>query len=817
MGFDPALNRWEVYTEHYGLSSNAIHQILEDSTRNLWVSSNQGITRINPATHQFRIYDINDGLQSNQFSYAAALQSSDEKMYFGGINGFNVFNPHEIFDNPHIPPVWITSFRLSNRDVEIATEDSPLDKSILLTNSIKLPHKAVFTFEFTALNYTSTRKNLYQYQLEGFSEEWTDPSTRRNATYTNLDPGKYIFKVRASNNDGLWNYQGDRIEVIVLPPIWKTNYAYILYIFIIVGIFIGFRSYLVSKQAMKNRLLIKDIEKKKIEEVNRLKLLFFTNISHEFRTPLTLIIGPVKQILQSNECSDVVTDKLKMVENNTQRLLNLVNQIIEFRKIETGNTRLKLSSINAVEFIKNIKKAFDQYAYDHSISYGFITNVEKVELWLDKDKIDKILFNLLSNAFKFTPEGGKVTISISIIQKAATENKNNISAGRILRISVSDTGIGIPEEKIKKIFDRFYQVDKSEEYKEKARFLGTAGSGIGLSLTRELVINHKGEITVESQLNKGSKFIVMLPAEKEAYAGEEFSLENAKGPVITSNIMPQSIIQKNQSIQSESISESQEKERSRLLIVEDNAELRAFLYNTLSLNYHVYQADNGLEGYEIAQNKMPDIIVTDIMMPVMDGIEMTKKLAGDASTDHIPIILLTAKSSDEAMLEGLEVGAVDYIIKPFSPDVLVHKIKNITSTRLRFKEKFKQEIILQPKEVTITSQEEKFLSKAMEVIEKHISDPAFDVSAFVSEMAMSRSVLYRKLDAVIGTSANEFIRQIRLKRAAQLLQTNQMKIADVSYAVGFNDPQYFSKCFSKEFGKTPTAYASAYKKDTQTH
>jgi signal transduction histidine kinase/DNA-binding response OmpR family regulator len=737
----------------------------------------------------------------------AAMKNSKGYMYFGGLNGFNYFHPDSIRDNPFVPPVVFTDFVHFNADDK---NSKVLNKHINYTDKIELPFKSVFTLEFTALNYTSTEKNEYEYKLEGFSDEWIQAGNQRTATYTNLDPGDYTFRVKGSNNDLIWNEEGSEVAITILPPWWKTKAAFVAYALLIILIFYSFRSYLVSKQKMKNNLIIKDLEKKKIEEVNQMKLRFFTNISHEFRTPLSLIMGPIESMLEMKSLDKGVTRQLKLMQGNAERLFRLINQLMDFRKIETGNMQLRASKDDIVRFLKEIKNAFNEFAKKHHITYEISAPVDKVEMYFDHDKLDKVFYNLLSNAFKFTPDHGTISVMIHMIDKNGSDNPR-----QHLEIIVQDTGAGISSDRLPKVFDRFYQIGNTSKFK---RTVKQEGTGIGLALSKELIELHHGNIQVQSMEGLGTKFIIHLPVDDSHLTPEEIVhqpdydayMHNELYKFLSSDEPSEELSQTN-----ESGSESNEKAGNlkKILVVEDNHEVREFIRVSLEPEYQVYEAEDGIAGFDAAQKEVPDLIINDIMMPRMDGVELTGKLKKDDITCHIPVILLTAKDTVEFKIKGLEIGADDYICKPFNVRLLKTRIKNLIENRVTLQNKFRKDILLEPKEVAVTSSDEKFLKKAMQVVENHISDSSFNVMVFVKEMGMSRSVMYRKLEAVTGQSVNEFIRSIRLKRAAQLLALNEFTISEITYEVGFNDPQYFSKCFSKQFGKTPSAYASDFKKE----
>lgn len=809
-------NSFKSYTTQNGLPNDAIHEILEDKNGNLWISTNHGISKLNPTKETFRNYDVNDGLQSNQFSYSAALKASDGRMFFGGINGFNTFFPDSIKDNPFKPPIVITNLTILNKPIKIGAEGSPLQKHISETDKITLTHEqSVFTLEFKALNYTSPQKNKYAIKLEGFDKEWIDYGERRFVSYTNLPPGKYIFKVKGSNNDGVWNREGTSLNIEILPPYWKTLWAYLIYIFILAVMLLSFRRFLLARTQLKNDLKIKDLEKRKIEEVNQLKLRFYTNVSHEFKTPLTLIVGPIEKLLQNEKNNNFVKKQYELINRNAERLLRLINQLMDFRKIETGNMTLLASKNNIVDFLRQIKTAFNDFAERHNIKFEFITDTQVAELWFDTDKLEKVFYNLLSNAFKFTHDYGKITIRLKTnndeSSKSGIRLKNKKNTAKYVTIEVEDTGQGISRERLPKIFDRFYQI-QSNSLKTN---LEQQGTGIGLALTKSLVELHRGNIEVKSKTGIGTCFTINLPlGNKHLNSSETIKKTDNRQYSRQSDIslfLKELDTDTNTDIDIKTEEEGFENETRdalpKILIVEDNADLRAFLRQCLEKKYQVLDAENGKIALEAARTENPDLIISDIMMPEMDGIQFCKEVKQDIEISHIPIILLTALSAEEYKLKGYDTGADDYITKPFNSKILEIRIKNLIEAKKLIYDKIKKDVILQPKDVTLTSTDEIFLKKAVSIVEEQISNSDFDVKQFVSEMGVSRSVLYRKLRAVTDQSANEFIRLIRLKRAAQLLVQNQITIAEVSYSVGFNDPQYFSKCFKKHYAMTPSEYA----------
>jgi signal transduction histidine kinase/DNA-binding response OmpR family regulator len=731
-------------------------------------------------------------------------------MYFGGVNGFNVFWPDSIQNNPYSPPIVFTDFKLKNKEVIIGDQNSPLEKHINATEKITLgPDQSVFTIEFAALNYTSPDKNRYAYKMDGFDSDWNFVGDQRAATYTNLDAGEYVFKVKASNNDGVWNEEFSSIEIKILPPWWRTAWAYIGYTILMIAVLIWFRNYLIKQQQLKNALVMKDAERKKVEELNQLKLQFYTNISHEFRTPLTLIYGPLEKLMQLYKGNETAYYHLNLMKRNAHRLSRLINQIMDFRKIETGHMKLKITEGDLVSFIRDIKEHFDSHAKEREISFRFNSNAEILNVRLDYEKMDMVLYNLLSNAFKFTPDGGVIDISLE-----TNTGKAEVDQG-YYKISIKDSGIGISAERLANIFDRFYQVD---EPLQNIKNSTADGTGIGLSLTKELVELHGGIISVESEKHVGSTFNIMLPMTlPRAYDGHSVEIKKQDENFTTHRFTNLADEEQETFESGTNVVEDKKieikKEQPLVLIVEDDRDMRGFIQNSLCCDFEVITAINGEKGYEQSEKYIPDMIICDVMMPVMGGFDMAARIRENENISHIPIIFLSAIGTIENNLLGFDFGAYDYMTKPFNISVLKAKVKSVIENRKKLQEKMRKEFIMAPHEIPVRSPEEKFLKKAINSVEQNIANPDFDVKVFYTEMGLSRSVLYRKLEAVTGQSVNDFVRRIRLRKASEFLKQNVLTVSEVSYEVGFNDPQYFSKCFKKEFGKSPSAYAREFRKD----
>ena len=780
------------YSKKDGLPDEMIYRIEEDDKGNLWLSTNNGLSKFNSGTESFRNFDVQDGLQGNEFDTGASFKNKKGQIFFGGMTGLTVFHPDSIKENNHIPNMVITDFQLNNISVSVGL-DTNLNRTILNnaideTDEIELVHSdKVISFEFTALDFHIPKKNKYAYMLEGFDKNWnyTD-ANRRFVTYTNLDPGDYVFRVKGSSNDGYWNEVGASVKLIILPPWWVTTWAYFIYALIIISIVYFTWRLQLKRIRIKHDYEMSKFEAEKLHEVDELKSRFFTNISHEFRTPLTLILGPVKQIVE--KLSDgKMKDELSIVHKNANKLLGLVNQLMDISKLESGNMRLRTTPINYISLLKALTLSFASYAERKRITLKFNSVDDGLVVYIDKDKIEKIMTNVLSNAFKFTPEGGKIEVTL-------------VKDDKFINTSISDTGIGIPKEKITKIFNRFYQVDGSHTREQE-------GTGIGLALTKELVELHKGKIAVESEESKGSTFTISILLGKAHLKPEEIGEEKevAVYDYKKENLLPDLVQGKGerQKIDSEFLANDS---LPLLLIVEDNSDVRRYIKDNLSNEFRTIEAVDGDDGWNKSVKHFPDLIVSDVMMPKMDGFKLCEKLKTDERTSHIPIILLTAKAAKEDKLEGYEIGADDYIMKPFEPDELRARIKNLIEQRKRLHEHFQSNGTFELNHTEITSIDKKFLNKAFELLYQNISDTSFNVEAFSEKMGMSRSVLHKKIVALAGEPPVEFIRRIRLNYAMKLIEKKFGNLSEVALEAGFNNPAYFSECFKKQFGITPSQF-----------
>jgi signal transduction histidine kinase/ligand-binding sensor domain-containing protein/DNA-binding response OmpR family regulator len=803
--FDRERDIFYHYREEDGLTNDVIYGILEDDHGNLWLSTNKGLSRFNINEESFKNFDLRDGLQHDEFNQGAAFKNKSGEMFFGGINGFNIFHPDSIRDCTETPEIAITSFHILNKPVSIGFDSlwnrTILEKSISETEVIELNYDDnVFSIEFAALDFRNPEKNKYAYIMEGFNEEWIySDASRRFVTYTNLDPGEYLFRIKGSNADGIWNEEGASLKFIIHPPLWATWWAYVSYCLIFIITFVGSTRFYLNRQRLKQQLMLEHDHAEKLEEMDHMKSRFFANISHEFRTPLTLILGPAENI--AKRISSDPAKEADLIARNSKRLLQLVNQLLDLSKLDAGKLEVKMSAGNIVSFIRGISLSFESLSESKDIMLKIKSNKEFIEVYFDKEKMIKVLTNLLSNSFKFSPEGAKVLVTIE-------EKENNY-----VEIKIRNTGIGIPNVELLKLFDRFYQVDSSQtkEYE---------GSGIGLSLTKELVELHHGTITVESkERDKGLKdsawiqFTINLPLGITHLKNNEIVKPKIDKPI--SETEEEKLLEQEITLEEEDYLAKKTSNESKLLgdetkltilVVEDNYDMREYIKESLSENYSIEEAINGEQGIRIAKKIIPDLIISDLMMPKMDGKELTRVLKNDELTSHVPIIMLTAKSGQESRIEGLQTGADDYLTKPFDLNELQIRVENLINIRKKLQEKFSKGEFLSKKPIAknLKSIDEKFLRKVIEIIEKHLSEEEFSIEEFSNEVGMSRHNLHKKLKALVGKSPSLYVRSVRLHRAKELIEEGEKNISEIAYNVGFSSPAYFSRCFKEEFGYPPS-------------
>jgi len=776
--FDKTEGKFTHYTEEDGLPNNVIYGILTDNQNYLWLSTNKGISKFNPKERTFRNYDVNDGLQSNEFNTGAYFKSKNGELFFGGISGLNHFFPEQIKDNPFLPQLALTGINVYNKDQNSEAQTSFSKIPVFDKETLKFTRNDnIITFEFTALDFSTPAKNQYAYKLENFNDDWIYINNNRSATFTNLPPGKYIFRAKASNNDGVWNEAGIAIPIEVFPLWSGTWWAYFLYFILLLILLYLIRNYELKRFNIKNQLEVERIEIETLRSLDRLKSRFFTNISHELRTPLTLISGEAEGLLE-NLKAEHPRRQIRTINKNARRLLQLINQILDVSKLEAGKMDLHPVQNNIVLFLNNLFYSIENYANKKNIQLLFSSENKNIQVLFDSEKMEKIITNLLFNALKFTPENGTISLQV--------EQKNPY----ILKISVSDTGIGISGKDLPYIFDRFYQVDNSDTR-------AYEGTGIGLALAKELVALHQGNIwAINNPNNPGTTFIIEFPIGKINESQVEMEIPEVikpyNAPQVKSNghkVIPLAEIDKK-----------------IILIVEDNPEIRQFIKEQLNLNYKVIEAVDGDKGFELAQKIIPDLIITDVMMPKMNGFSMVKQLKENEKSSHIPIIMLTGKSSYEDKIEGLETGVDTFLTKPFSPKELRIHISNLIGQREKLRAKYKNAFSITPDEIPASSVDKVFLEKTIQLIRINLDNPNFSVEELAEKMFLSSSQLHRKLQALIDQAPGQLLRNMRLQKAAGLIKLKAGSIADICGQTGFNDHAYFSRAFKKQFGCSPTAF-----------
>ena len=778
-----------------------IYSITRDKNGIIWMGTKIGMLAYSFSDTAFggiRYIDYRSGMPFTFLTRGPFFRDSRGYIYQGGQmtteRGFFRFHPDSILGpNTTPPPVVLTEFEVRNKSFA-------LDSNIGSKKYIALCYdQNFFSFWFSALDYNGPEKNQYAYMLEGIDDDWLYVGNRRYANYTGIPPGTYTFRVKGSNNDGYWNEQGASIRLTILPPPWKSWWAYTLYALALISLFILWRLYDLKRHRLKQALEIEKVEADKLKELDSLKSRFFANISHEFRTPLTLILGPLEKLIGKTEDPACVND-LNMIERNAKRLQRLINQLLNLSKLEAGEMKLIAGERNIVSLVRGYVHSFESLAKQKNIRLKFNTDEERTLIYVDNDKIEKILYNLLSNAFKFTPAGGE--ISVSVLNHPVKPIYREGTKGGV-NIIVADTGPGIPPDKVKYVFDRFYQADNAYQGDQE-------GTGIGLALVQELVKLHGGNVHVESEEGRGTTFIVTLPKGYEHLSADQISKDTQAEidkqqppPEIKVDVI---IPTGNGIIAPEKI--ETEPGKPIILIVEDNDDLRAYVRSYLDEEYLVYEAVDGAAGLKSAIDIIPDLVISDVMMPRMDGYELCRQIKSDERTSHIPVILLTAKAAREDKLEGLGLGADDFLTKPFDPAELQVRIRNLIDQRQALREKYSQALRIAPAgdKTTALSMDPQFMRKAIKVVEEHMQDAEFSVEAFCDSMAMSRMQLHRKITALTGQTAGEFMRSLRLRRAAELIKDKAGTIAESAYDTGFTTPSYFTECFKNHFGVSPTEF-----------
>ncbi len=788
---DPASIYLEMktYIPGNGVAGKPVYNIIEDNNGGLWLSTGGGISFFDAGRKEFINYSNADGIIGEEFYSGAAEIAGDGTIFFGNQGGINYFNPADLTLSAYRQPVLISNFQIFNEEVGIG-EDSVLTENIFMTGTINLSYaQNVFSFQLAALDYNFPQSILFAYKMEGFDKNWIYSGTRRFITYTNLGSGDYTFKFKATNSDGVWNESYNSIAINIGLPWWRTPWAYVVYFLLVITGIYALRRIEISRMLLKNELEMKAYEAKRQRDLEIMKSRFFANLSHEFRTPLTLIKGPLEELM--NKRAGVNEQEYyRLIHRNSEKLQKLIDELLELTRLENAAIPLRAGKQDLIIIVKGIFSSFESAAKAKNIELSFLAYADRVICWIDRGKLEKILNNLLSNAIKFTPKNGSVVVEIKKLLQPTDE---------FAEVIVRDTGIGIAKDKLHKIFDRFYKSDDSLNY---------SGSGIGLALVKELVDLQKWQIKVSSTFGAGTEFSLQIPLndsylneeEKESAPGE--ALYGTSGDSMYSEDLPEQEI-KQEIVETKRILSG----RQTILIVEDSADVRTYLKGILSREYRICEAVNGTEGLERSAEILPDLIVSDVMMPGMDGIEFCRKIKTDIRTSHIPVILLTARASPESKLEGLETGADDYLTKPFSSKELYVRIKNLLDQRERLRKIFSREIRIDTARVTVNSLDNSFLTKAVEIARKNMSNADFNSEEFAKEMFLSRSQFHRKLTALTGQGPGEFLRTIRLKQGADLLLEKKLNVAQIAFEVGFNNPSHFSKAFRQMFNCLPTEFS----------
>jgi len=803
---DVAHNRFSLFTDKAGLSTEFIKGITEDEQGNLWIATSNGLTRFNPETGVFKKYNTGDGLQGLEFEANAYLKSKDGEMYFGGINGFNSFYPNNIKTNKFIPPVYITGFQLFNKKVNAGEENSPLQNDVSATETIQLSwRQATFSLSYAALNYTVPQNNQYAYKMEGLDRDWNYVGNETKANYNNLPPGEYVFHVKASNNDGVWNEEGASVTIVITPPFWKAAwFITLLVILIAAGLYWLYR--------FKTKIRLRELEERKKEEMHQVQLQFFTNISHEFRTPLSLILGPLEKLIKE-DAHQAFRHYYSIMHRNAHRLLSLINELMDFRKLESGSLQPGVMKGNLSSFLEELAEEFMDWAMQKEITFTLHNTVAMPDTWFDRQVMEKIVLNLLNNSFKYTKSGGRVSLELMTSLddfKPSFKNelilKNDFRGSSYAWIRVADNGIGISKESLHHLFERYYRITESH-----------LGSGVGLAFVKSLARLHKGDVYVYSERDKGTEIIIGIPVSENDYTKEEKKMPGRpEGGVqlesLSSQYEHRTGVVEEPVIAAHTAGSDLRSSRELVLLVEDNDEVRQFLKESLHPYYKIEEAADAATGLAMAKATFPNCIISDVIMPGISGIDFCRAIKNDIATSHIPFIMLTAKSAVKSQVEGVDSGADYYFAKPVNLDLLLLTLRNIFSQGARLKERFGREHHIEAMELVHSEKDKEFVNRLLQVIDTQLLNPDFDIEQLCGQMGMSRTSLYQKIKSISGQSIGDFIRTTRLKKAVQIMTHEDISLTEVMYRIGIQTQSYFTKAFKKEFGKTPTQFMQEIKR-----
>jgi len=775
------------YTTEDGLCNDAVLNMLDDHNGNLWISTYNGLSKFNMAARTFTNYYQGDGLQSNQFFYNAARILRSGEMAFGGIKGFSLFFPNQIRSEHRQLNLVLTDLSVNN---------SPLEKNAAFitgvtddaVQSIKVPYnKAVFSFSFTALEYTSPRRINYAYYMEGWDKGWNYTGNIRSATYTHLNEGTYTFRVKCTNAEGVWNPKEIALSITVLPPWYRSWWAYLLYIALLSGSVYLYFLYKMRQNRLKYEIRLAHVNAQKERDLHEKKLSFFTHVSHEFRTPLTLIINPVKEMLSAGVEEGTEKEELNIVYRNARRLLSLVDQLLLFRKADSEADTLKVVQLDFAHLCKEVYLCFVHQAKIKKIDYRFECPDTPIEMYVDREKTEIVLFNLLSNALKFTPSGGTVTFTV---QETADS----------VQVEVSDTGCGIPAEVGDRLFHKFYQVKTGQSS-------STGGFGIGLYLVKHFVDRHAGIITYESKIGEGTRFRTVLLKGKAHFGHETIFTDIPEGSIFLRELSEDNLPEKKEAGLATLVTE-----RQSILIIDDDEELRKYVALLFADSFTILEAANGTDGLQLAMDSLPDVIISDITMRGISGLEVCQAIKSNAALSHIPVILLTATTASESHLKGIESGADDYITKPFEKELLKARVLGMLRKRNTLQQYFYNEITLKKNDLKVSVEYKEFLDRCIKIVENHLDDDNFSIRTLAREVGMSHSGLYKKVKSVSGQSINGFIRFIRLRKAAEIMISTEHNISEIASMVGFNNAKYFRQHFNDLFGMNPSEYVKKYRR-----
>ena len=795
-------NQFLSYSRQDGLLANTITAIEEDGDQNLWLSTTRGLVRFTREGERILNFTAEDGILESQFAFNSSTATSNgHLLFFGTSGGFYEVHPRAFHQMEIRPKTVITSFNILDHQADQASSfQEQLGGLITDSAAITLPYyQNDLSLEFSSLDLTAPNKNQYAYQLEGVNDNWIVANQHiRNASYYDLAHGQYTFRVKSTNSDGLWNEQATVLTITITPPFWLTWWVYTIYALLMVST-LGLLIYASRNwYQLKKNLLKETVSREKDNQYHRMRMVFFTDISHELRTPLTLIISSVEQLIKGG-AKKIKPSTTHRIYNNAVKMKQLINQIMDVRKYSEGEFKLKVSEKDAVADLKMLTATFSDHASLHRIQLKFKAAEPKISSWLDSYIVEKIVSNLLSNALKFTDPGGIIQLLVSKEYLHSTAYPElNLSSGNYLKIIVEDDGIGMTQDDLAHIFNRYYQSSNN------LKTHSSGGTGIGMELVHKLVKLHHGAIMVDSEVEKFTRFTVYLPLDMEAYRAQERYLPEQTQrqaqlqlPISAEQGLPG---------QAKEAIDEQKPDKPQILLVEDNPELRSMMREVLVKNYVILEAEHGGKGFQLALEKQPQIIISDILMPEVDGISLLKQLKNEVTTQHIPVFLLTAKVDDEVKRESIQLGAEDFIEKPFSMDFLEWKVANTLKTQKILEEKYSKVITAAPTEVELESPDERLIQELVQLIEDHLDDPRLSVEFLADKVSMSRANLYRKLQKIIGETPVSFIRKLKLQRAQQILAMNKFYISEVAYMCGFKNQRYFSKCFVKAFGCTPTQF-----------